>query len=435
MIKKVKISKKALVIFCCAVLTLINAGGLGYVVATNRTVEEVFVTVPPEVVTPKIEITNAKKRDTDVTLQGKKIGEGSYKSETLSKSKITSGNAAKLIIASHEATGAHFVLAFLSSGNIPNSEQLEPGWGLQTISDDPMWSPGACASKPTFLLSNKYIFIDDGITNPEEKYNSYVLFDMQNGEYRYFGGNNFTDTQAKKEQVMMTVNENDKLVFYIDPVDDQPYLEDSGRPGHIRGKDHAYVIRREIDPVTLAYTDYSLPFNVPAELANYYVYAHSDGKEPVFSFYAPYTNGLTSVSYQGRLEANSIKVISTNQATGTNHNPNGQVQFDSDLELALDPTLRTALVALTNQKPYDNSQYKTLFNATELGSYHGLQFLNVSQRYGQLQGPSCADCYNANDFFFFSTPAIFDSNDKRLYPMVAKPVLRGFRDYVNLGVF
>lgn len=421
---KYKPSKKILVIAGCTVLTLANAGGLGYAINRHsKQVVEVPIISLPEVVTPKVEITNVKKREPDVTLQGKKLGTGTYKTEVLKKSRITAGNPAKLAIASHEQSGGHFVLAFLNKGNIPTHEQLEQGWDLHTIAEDPMWAPGACSSKPTFLLQDKYVFIDDGKTSPDDKYNSYIVFNMQTAEYVYVGGNNFTETQALKERILLAANENDKLVFYIDPVDDQPYTQEGSAPGHTRGKDHAYIIRREVDPSTFDYTDYSLPFTVPKDITNYYLYAFSNSMGVGFTINSPYINGVSGPYYEGSLKDNVIH-FATPGASNYSYVP----QLDSPLEVSIDGLLNKSLSALTAQKPYDGSQYKTMFTATELGSYHGLQFLNVSQRYGQKT--------TGVDYLqYYSTPLIYDKDSSKIFPMVTKAVMRNGVDYVNLGIF
>ncbi len=380
-----------------------------------------------EIVKPKIDITNAKKREIKPDLVGKQIGTGSYKYETLTKSKITEGDSAKLVIAANDQSGGHFVLAFLGGGNIPTANQLEPGWSLQAIADDPMWAPGACSSKPTFLLGDKYIFIDDGKTKDTDKYNSYILFNMQTAEYHYIGGSNFTPTQGNKEQILLAANENDKLVFYIDPIEDHPYIVDDGSlPGHIKGKDHSYIIRRVIDPETFDYTDYSLPFNVPDDLTNYYVRAYNEASGVSFQVSAPYINGVEGPSYDGKLADNSIKLTPT---TPPDYNYDGNDSVtDSTLELQLDPSLRQTLSDLvTKQKPDKDTPYKTMFTAVELGTYQQLKFLNVEQRFGEgATGDYKYDTY--------MTPAIFDTDKKQVYTMVTGHILTN-SSYVNLGVF
>lgn len=416
-----KLNKKTLVIAGCTLLTLANGAGLGYAIMQHSKKPTPAVALQ-QIVKPKVDITNAKKRDADPKLLSTKLGTGTYKSETLKKSKITEGTSAKLAIATNEQSGGHFVLAFLDKGNIPAGNQLESGWTLQAIADDPMWAPGACSSKPTFLIQDKYIFIDDGKTKPEDTYNSYIIFNMQTTEYHYLGGSNFTETQGKKERILLTANENDKLVFYIDPVDDQPYLQDNSTPGHIKGKDKAYIIRREIDPVTFDYTDYSLPFSVPSDLTNYYVSAYTSGNKVAFGLTAPYLNGIAGPSYDGTLEGNVIKLApSPPPSYSNNYDPSHP---DLALDLSLDGTLRKTLSALTDQKPYDGSQYKTLFSTTELGSYQQLQFLDVAQRYPKT---GTSETY--------STPLIYDKGSSQAYPMVTKPILRHWTDYINLGVF
>lgn len=418
-IPKPKLSKKVLLISGATLLTLANGSGLGY--ALMQRTKPTGPTSLQEVVKPKIDVKNAEKRDVAPTAIGEKIGEGEYKSQTLKKSRIKTGNSAQLSIATHEQTGGHFVLAFLSGGNIPSASQLGSGWKLETIANDPMWAPGACASKPTFLIGGKHIFIDDGKTSDEDKYDSYIVFDMTTGEYKYFGGNDFTTAQATKEVVMTATNENDKIVFYIDPVDDQPYITDNALKGHTKGKDHAYVIRREIDPVTLKYTDYSLPFTVPDALTHYYVSAYNSSDDGVHvSLYIPYS--LEDKSYSGTIASNRIN-LKLNQPGDVNVSG----PLDTPLELALESTLRQAAPGLTKQNnPYDGSQYKTVFSIGELGTYKQLQFLNASQRYGISKG---------DETLYYATPLIYDKDSKKSYPLVTQALLRSYTDYVNLGAF
>lgn len=413
-----------LAVAACVLITFANAGAFAFVFLKHGQ-QPTAAQVIQDAVEPKIEVTNAEKRTVDATLQGKKIGEGSYKSETLAKSKITTGSPAKLVIAAHEPTGGHFVLAFLNN-NIPGADRLEQGWSLQTIANDPMWAPGACSSKPSFLVKNKYIFIDDGKTDPDDLYSSYVMFDMHTGQYRYFGGDNFTEEQGKKENILLTVNENDKLVFYIDPLDEEPYFAYTGAaPGHTRGKDHAYMIRREIDPDSLDYTDYSLPFSVPEDLPIYSVYTYTYNNEVRFTFSAPYNANAPNngISYRGRLEANAIHISAQIEEVY------GDGSVDSDLDVQIDGLLRASLPGLTKQNPPGGGfQAKTIFTATELGSYKGIKFLNITQRNGQTVP-------NKDYSEYFSTPLVFDNGTKQVYPMVTATLIRSYSDYVNLGAF
>lgn len=113
------LSKKGLLIAGAFLLTLANGGGLGYAyLQHNKNKSNAPTTALQEIVKPTIDIKSAKEHKTSPTLVGKKIGEGDYKSETLTKSKIQTGNAAQLTIATHKDSGGHFVLAFLDRKSV-----------------------------------------------------------------------------------------------------------------------------------------------------------------------------------------------------------------------------------------------------------------------------------------------------------------------------
>ena len=277
-----------------------------------------------------------------------------------------------------------------------------------------MWAPGACSSKPTFLLQGKYIFIDDGKTNPEDKYNSYVIFDMQKGTYNYIGGSNFSSDQGDKETILKAVNENDKLVFYIDPADTaNPQPSQYGGFTHTKGNDHGYVIRREIDPATMHYTDYSLPFTLPSDVTTYRVNSYSLF-DSVISINKD--TAATDTFYSGKVSNNRLEL--TLHHTQDTYNVNDTVVYDSPLELSLGDKIKAQLPAFGGQTPYADSKYKTDFIISELGSHNTLQFLTIKQRYDN-----------------FDTPAIYNTQSGDFQTLTDQAVISQPSQYVELGVF
>jgi hypothetical protein len=404
--------RKLLISLAVILLTVANSTFLAYGVLRFRRYQAkpVAVVFDTAVVEQQIDIKSADLKDIPSSEQGKKLGEGDYKFESLKKSKITTGDKAELVIAANEKSGGHFVLAFLGARSKPAPQQINPGWTLTTIADDPMWAPGACSSKPTFLLQGKYIFIDDGKTNPKDKYNSYIVFDMATSTYNYFGGNNFTAKQANNETIIKAVNENDKLVFYIDTPDPKgTHKTSDGLPIHVPGQAPSYIIRREVDPATMHYVDYSLPFSAPTGMPKYVVNAGFDSAV----IRVTDTNPDNPLAYNGTVQNNAITLKPEKDEAGTFVDT-----YDTPLELRLADKLKNQLPLLYKQKIEADNKFKTNFRISELGSHDSLQFLSIIQR------------FDIND-----TPAIYDKKSGEVITLTNQKVLSQPSKYVELGVF
>ena len=365
-------------------------------------------------VTASSKIANAKQKAIVADKQGQQVSQGLYAFSELGHSKIDPKEfSAQLVVASNEALGANYVLADASDG-VLSANKLTSGWTLQTINSDPMWAPGACSSKPTFFLQKHYIFIDDGKTLPTDKYDSYVVFDLLTQKFRYFGGDNFTDTQAQKEKILSTVDENDQIVFYIDPSDSQGPLSGSSSFKHSRANSAGYIIRRVIDPATLRYTDYHLNYTVPQDpaFAYYYVDIGSDSNELI-----SITSDTSNTYYSGTVSNNAINLTPKSAAAA----PESFLSSPPDsLATKLDPILVKTLPALVANGAGDansgqDNSHK--FDITVLGSQGTLQYLDISNQQSE-----------------FSTPAVYDTSTDMVAPMTTQAVF-GYGSYVPLGVF
>ena len=360
---------------------------------------------------PKIEVKSSEQDVVSTDKQGIRIGEGQYKIETLDKSKIDEGAPANLSVLSHEASGAHFVLAINKSQSL--ASQISAGWKESILTSDPLWSPGACASKPTYLIQGKYVFIDDGKTKPTDAYNSFIVYNFETKKYNYFGGDNFTDTQAKNEKILSAKYENDQLVFYIDPNDATGPLKNSETFKHATGSDKAYIIRRVVDPENMSYVDYTLPFKVPKNITYYFVSA-GYGENIVMGL----SEDGGQTRYDGKVENNAIKL--TKFVLNLDYTNKSAPPTDSPIELDVNPLLVKALPDFTDQTAYPNSTYTGLFEINKLGSVGNLEFLISKQRYGKDGGKR------------YDTAVVYDSQKKSVDVMLTKLILN---DYVPLGVY
>lgn len=358
------------------------------------------------------DVANAKERAVSSGEQGEKFSEGSYTYTELDKSRIdSSDNAGQLVVASNNDERINYLLAFRSSSELTTSN-INPGWVLHTLSTDPMWSPGACASKPTYFLQGKYIFIDDGRTKPTDKYNSYVVFDLLTQKFRYFGGDDFTDQQATKEKILAAVDQDDQIVFYIDPADDKGPLASSTSFKHARGYSASYIIRRVIDPLTLKYVDYKLPYTVPADGDfNFYYVSYGSSADELITL----DSDTTDTYYSGKVSNNAISLSS--QSLTVQSSDSGQtvgVSLDQKLSPALDKLLPDFV------KHDASTQYSSDgpdFGVTEIGSHGATKYLVATS--------------NVNPY---GTPVIYDADTNTLTPLTTQAIL-GWNDYVPLGVF
>jgi hypothetical protein len=354
-------------------------------------------------------VTNAEQLNVGTDKQGTEAIRGTYAFEERDVSKIDPKQAAgQLLIASNESRNINYLVATGPDTEL-TSERITKNWTLQKLSSDPMWAPGACSSKPTFFLQHQYIFIDDGKTHPDDKYGSYVVFDMLAQKYRYFGGNNFTDIQATKEKILKVTDENDQIVYYIDPMDASGPLAGSPSFKHARGSDHGYIIRRVIDLATLHYTDYKLKFKVPAETNfNYYYVSPGTNADERITL----TSDTAEKYYSGKVENNAITLTA-----GLPSAPNqSYTPPNNELALALSGPLQKALPGfVTAQPPSDPNT--PVYSVGVLGEHDSLKYLDVYTNYGG-----------------YGTPVVYDSATKTLDPLTDRAIL-SWGNYVALGVF
>jgi hypothetical protein len=230
-------------------------------------------------------------------------------------------------------------------------------------------------------------------------------------KFRYFGGDSFTDQQATKEKILSVVDENDQMVFYIDPAHAHGPLAGSSSFKHASGYAPGYIIRRVIDLATLHYTDYKLTFSLPTDAnLDYYYVAAGGGKDQLITISAD----TSDTYYSGKVVNNAI-VLSA-QSTTTVPATVGSSSVDQ-LAVTLSPTLAQALPAFL---PQDNSSSDInsgpTFNLNVLGTHGTEQYLVVSGNAG------------------FSTPVVYDSSAKAVDPMTTQTFL-AWGNYVALGVF
>ena len=421
--------KKVIKLFSLVLLlaiTVANSGLLFYSLhqAKAISVSGNAVNLAPK---PTQKVASAKQRTVDPNQQGNFLADGQYAFNTQDKSRINTTNQGSLVLAAFPASEANFVIATNGSTKIDDSIVTD-GWKTTLLANDPLWAPGACSAKPTLLLQGRYIFIDDGKTNPEDKYNSYLVFDMQTGKYHYFGGDSFTVKQASHENIMLATNENDQLVFYIDQSDPDGSQADSSSFKHSVGHALDYIVRRVIDPATMGYKDYKIPFiNTDTLFKDVYhlsLFNKTDDKQAAGQanatlHYTSDVNDGTAEKYmsEGIVVNNAItlKKYSDNFYTVSAVATPGP--FDTELEKQLNDPLTKALPSFIVGKPHDAASYSTNFMLTALGVHGQTNYIVASSRNGE----------------YAQTPVIVDS-DGTVHPLTVKTVLK-LGAYVPLGVF
>ena len=373
---------------------------------------------------PTQTVASSKQRSVGASEQGKFLADGHYAFASLDTSRIDTGGKGGLVLASYADSGSNFVLATRGVNSIDDSI-VTAGWHTKVLADDPLWAPGACSAKPTLLLQGRYIFIDDGKTRPDDKYNSYLVFDMQTGKYNYFGGDSFTDKQAVHENIMFATDENDQLVFYIDQSDSDGPLAGSTTYKHDSNHAANYIIRRVIDPATMKYKDFKIPFTAPKSgtavtITDYYTLSfYGDATSQIDDnkvalHYVSETHNLTA---EGRVDNNAIALHTITPdigvpAAGINNGP-----FDTALEKQLNEPLSKVLPTFIAGQPVDPTAYTTNFSLNPIGVHGQTKFIVAASRTGD----------------YAETPAIVDP-DGVVHPLTDKDVLkRG--SYVPLGVF
>jgi hypothetical protein len=394
---------------------LITAGNGGLLAYNLMRKSDISRSTTSAVSVKQGQVTSAKQHVVDASKQGEKLAPGDYKATSLRQSRIDQTQLGRLILASNKSLGGSFLLATDQSFNLDDSNLVD-GWTAQNVSDDALWAPGACSSKPTLIIQGKYIFIDDGKTKPTDTYNSYLVYNLTDGSYNYFGGDNFSDTQAKHEQIMLATNENDQLVFYIDQTDASGPLSTSTSFKHASTSDRGYIIRRVIDPATMKYTDYKINYTAPAATPYYYIsVSPSTTDQPLMislnddtnSQYYDGTVTNNTVSFT-RHDANALAVASQTSATGP---------YDTAIEKKLDGPLTSLLPAFNTTPLYNpETNYATHFQISEIGQHANLDFIVATARTGS---------YNA-------TPVIYNKTSSTVYPMTTKLILKS-ENFVPLG--
>lgn len=189
------------------------------------------------------------------------IGAGHYAGQTSSKSKIQKTETGKLFKLTKAGTSKSYMTAFDSTINVADMN-LRPGWTATQVGQDAMWIPGACAQKPSWLIGDHQILIDDGQYDGTQSTHYYALYDTQSKNFSDFGGTLLDDTQAKEKIIGINVEDN-KLVFYIDQQDATgPYTSSTSFKHSLTNHD-SFLIRRVIETPSLAYTDYRVTFTKP----------------------------------------------------------------------------------------------------------------------------------------------------------------------------
>ncbi len=426
--------KKTFKIFSLVLLLAITVANSGFLFYSLHPVKAISVSGNTIHLAPKPtqKVASAKQRTVDPSQQGKFLADGQYAFNTLDKSRIVATNQGSLVLAAYPASGANFVLATNGETKIDDSIVTD-GWKTTLLANDPLWAPGACSAKPTLLLQGRYIFIDDGKTNPEDKYNSYLVFDMQTGKYHYFGGDSFTDKQATHENIMLATDENDQLVFYIDQSDPDGSQANSTLFKHGAGHALDYVVRRVIDPATMSYKDYKIPFTNTDSLFkddfHLSLFNKIDDKQSTGQANATlrYTSDVNDVinadntaekyASEGTVINNAITLRKFSYNSNTVSGAAVQGPYDTALEKQLNDPLTKALPSFIAGKPLDATNYSTNFMLTALGVHGQTNYIVASSRTGE----------------YAQTPAIVDS-DGTVHPLTVRTVLKQ-GGYVPLGVF
>ncbi len=306
------------------------------------------------------------------------IQEG-YSFDVYSKSQIQEGVNGTLRQLTHKNTGLTLVMASENRLEV----DISPDWEQTNLATDPMWHPGSCASKPSLFIQNRYIFIDDGKAQDTDHMSTYVIYDLKEKTYTYFGGNrDKSDGDIFKTQTM-----GDFLMFYI----------------HTPGK----IIERKIDPKTLSYSDTVHTYLVPSEVTKYEITKGEKDTEYVL------TDTQTGILYVSEY---SNKTYTFTKKTF--NELNDVLIPDSDLEKKLNGTLRSALPALVKEAPYETLN-KTVFSLSQLLSTKTHTLILIKQRFG----------------IGYETPAVYTINTQEVSPVTVTPVYLQPVNYVPLGAY
>lgn len=417
------IRKRVLFGLSLVLISLVTVAN-GYLLQTTyakykQTKTVVARTVTPLVkVTPTTSIISAKQQTLSVGRTGTSAGTSTYKFEELDHSKLYDpAMLGDLSLATEKANQANFLLAGNTGTNL-SAETISPNWSVGVINQDTIWQPASCASKPTYLIGGRYIFIDDGKEKASDKYPSYLAFDMVSQKFRYFGGNNFTAQQGDKEHILSIQNENGSLVFYIDQSDTTGPLASSPTFKHATAYAPGYITRRVIDASTLAYTDYKLPYAIPTGIAYFYIDAGTDFGAGQVATLTPGNVESSATYYPGVVANNALTFTPTAIASATAYVPL------QTIDPALDQLLSTALPSFTTGFDAQAAKSPNRFTVSKQGALNNLQFLIASQSW-------------TSDGNLFDSPVVYDTTTKSVDAMMLKPVISSYAggNYVALGVF
>ena len=187
---------------------------------------------------------------------------GKYTYDESSKSKINKSEKGRLAVITRKGDSHSFLQAFPDSQNV-SALKTSPDWTAQEVGHDPMWIPGACAQKPSWIIPGGFVVIDDADYNGINAYHYYALYDTNRKIFRSFGGT-LANVQQQREKVIYVNVEAGKLVFYIDQQDPSGPYSGSSSFKHSKADHEASIIRRVIEVPQLAYTDSRIPFELPA---------------------------------------------------------------------------------------------------------------------------------------------------------------------------
>lgn len=314
-----------------------------------------------------------------IFIQHSRTNEARYSFETSSTSYVQGLSKGVLRELTHKDTGLTLVVATEDNLQV----NMEDQWTYKDIAKDTMWVPGSCASKPSLFIQDRYIFIDDGKVKETDNMSTYVIYDIQDKTYTYFGGNRGISVG----DIVKIETKNGSLIFHI------------LTPGNI--------IQRTIDPETLTYEDTIYTYKVPSEISRYKL-----------------TTGTEDSTYMLQDEVTNTLYSST-QSEGayvfTKHTYDSLDDLltpDSDLEKDLDPVLRKTIPAYVKEAPYETHN-KTIFKVNELLSSNTHLLLLIQQRFG----------------IGYETPAVYTLDTKEMSPVTITPLYIKPVNYVPLGAY
>jgi hypothetical protein len=289
----------AILPFC----TLLVAGSLFWYASSHTHKQTAANTAPTSSTDPKAQ------REKIATTTVYELGTGKYTAPAAPKSRVTHDIPGKLLLAT--APDGNTTYAIAVSSTTP-AENLKPadGWTIDQIHTDSMWEPASCAQNPSFIVENRYIFINDGSYNNGEGINYYTVFDMQEKTFRYFAEKRTNDLTSQEQIIGMNV-EGGKPVVYLDYRDQSGPFTNSTSFKHRKGKDIKAVVRRVLNLKDLTYADYRVPFG-DSPYEDYYLKVALGTNE---SYLMLSTDGGMPLDYRALIEPN--KTLSLTKTTAT----------------------------------------------------------------------------------------------------------------------